>query len=129
MMTKQVIRFGLLGVLVLALGLTAGWTQQPPDGGGGNPAGGRGFGGPGGFGGGGRGNGGKGGGFDPGMIFDRIANGKATININDMPSRDPSSKERLQQWAAQNGVTNGELTREQFGRYMEERMAAFRANP
>jgi hypothetical protein len=71
--------------------------------------------------------------FDPGMIFDQVANGRSSIAISEIPTRgrDPAQQqaqqERLQQWAAQNGITNGQLTRDQFMRYMEERMAQFAA--
>jgi hypothetical protein len=116
MRAKYLIQFGLPGVLVLALGLTVGWTQQPGPGGYG-PGGGF----PGGGGGGrGRGN------FDPGKMFDFMANGRASISIIELArGRDPGP---LQQWAAQNGVTNGELTRDQFAKYMEARMAERMAN-
>jgi hypothetical protein len=121
MRMKHLVQFGLPTVLALALGLTTGWTQQP----GGGPPGG--FpGGGGGFPGGGGGRGKGGGGFDPGKMFDFVANGRASIPITELArGRDPS---QLQQWAAQNGVTNGELTRDQFAQYMEARMAERRAN-
>jgi hypothetical protein len=46
-----------------------------------------------------------------------------------MPARpnDPGAQERVQQWAAQNGITSGQLTREQFISYMEARRAERRA--
>jgi hypothetical protein len=110
---------GLIGAIVLTLTAQAAVAQGPPQGG--FPGGGGGF--PGGGRGGGRG-------FDPGMFFDQIANGRPAISINEMPvsPRDPNGRERVQQWAAQQGISNGQLTRDQFVRYMEERRAQFRAN-
>jgi hypothetical protein len=112
MHARHLTRFGLMAATLLVAGVV--WGQQPP--GGGFPGGG----------GGGRGNFR----FDPGMFFDRIANGRTTIAISEVPSRpnDPSAQERLQQWAAQNGITNGQLTREQFTSYLEARRAERRAN-
>jgi hypothetical protein len=111
MHARHLTRFGLLSATLLVAGVV--WGQQP---GGGFPGGG----------GGGRGNF-K---FDPGMFFDRIANGRTSIAISEVPSRpnDPSAQERLQQWATQNGITNGQLTRDQFVSYLESRRAERRAN-
>jgi hypothetical protein len=121
MLVKRLMQVGLAGALVLALGLSDGWTQPPPGGDGG----------PGGGGGGRRGGRGGGGGrnFDPGARFDGIANGRTSVPISELAfGRDPSNAERLQQWASQNGITNGEITREQFVGYMQQRIAEFRAN-
>jgi hypothetical protein len=121
MLRSYLARIGLAGSLVFALGLSEGWTQPPPDGGGGFPGNGRE-----------RRGGGKGGGkgFDPGMRFDAVANGRTSVPLNEIPvsQRDPNGAERLQQWAAQNGITNGQITRDQYVSYVQQRIAEFRAN-
>jgi hypothetical protein len=116
MFLKQSIRLGLTGALVVVLAPTFGLTQPPPGGG------------PGGGGGGPGGGGRQNRRFDPGMIFDRIANGRTTVPIAEVTGRDPQGPQRMQDWAARNGITNGEVTREQFAQYMEERRAEWQAN-
>src|SRR5207249_2994754 len=74
--------------------------------------------GPGGPGGGRPGRGGPGGGFDMGVFFERLANGRETINIADLQM----GREEAQAWAQKQGITNGQLTRAQFTSYMQERM-------
>jgi hypothetical protein len=74
------------------------------------------------------GRGGRGGGrgrFDPNMMFNFMSGGKDVIAIAEVqPSRfDPTVKERMEEFAKRNGISNGQLTREQFAKYMEERMA------
>src|SRR5207302_1551420 len=76
----------------------------------------------------GRGAGGGGGGprrFDPNMAFNWMAKGKDVLVIAEVqPSpRDPAARERMEEFAKRNGISNGQLTREQFARYMEEQMA------
>ena len=100
-----------------------------PGGGGGFPGGGGGFGRPGM---GGPGGGMGGGGFDPSaianMIFDRTANGKSTITISEYKSqRDPEASAKLAAWAAKNGVTSGQINREQFANFMKERFTEMQA--
>ncbi len=114
--------------------------QFPP--GGGQPGGG--FGGPGGGGFGGQpggggfgrpGGGGMGGGgmnFDPnaiaGMMFDRAAGGKPTMTISAYSSgRDPEASARLAAWATKNGITSGQVTREQFSAFFKERISTMQA--
>jgi len=48
--------------------------------------------------------------LDPGRIFDRLATGRTTINISDLRML----QEEAQAWAQKQGITNGQLTREQF---------------
>jgi Ca2+-binding EF-hand superfamily protein len=113
----------LVGVLVLAglagmvLILPSLGVGQPPPGKG--QKGGKGnLGGPGG---GPRGpGGGPGGGmnFDPSKIFDFMSKGNDFILINDMRQ----GRDDALQWAQNNGITNGQLTREQFTAYMNAKM-------
>src|SRR5262245_41400067 len=93
---------------------------QPPAGPGGAAPGG--FGG-GGFGGG-RGMGGGRGGFslDPNANFDRLANGKDVLVREEM---DPQMQRLFDFMAQQAGVTNGQLTREQFVGASQKMMAQF----
>jgi Ca2+-binding EF-hand superfamily protein len=66
------------------------------------------------------------GGFDPNRLFDMMSGGKDFIDMNDIQrsaQRDPSAPERYQQFMQANGITNGQLTREQFALYMQQRMA------
>src|SRR6478609_8486384 len=63
-----------------------------------------------------------GGGFDPGMIFDRYAQGKSSISINDYPAE---RREGLVQFMKERGITNGQITRDQFTAYIEQRMKGF----
>jgi Ca2+-binding EF-hand superfamily protein len=112
----------LVGVAVLILLPSIGWTQnpQPQSGGGQGPGGmfgGRGFGGPGGMGGG-RGFGG--GGFDPNQMFDMMSKGKDVVKRADL---DPMTGMRFDRIAAGLGITNGQLTRQQYLDYMQQRMA------
>src|SRR4029078_3635323 len=58
------------------------------------------------------------GGFDMGSIFDRMANGRTTINISEMRM----GQEAAQAWAQKKGITNGQLTKEQFHSYIQEKM-------
>ncbi|MGH9676750.1 MAG: hypothetical protein ACRD36_06575, partial [Candidatus Acidiferrum sp.] len=84
---RKIIRIALaLGILALTLGPAIAWTQFP---------GGQG----------GQGGGKRGRGFDPNALFDRIANGRDTINIADRPAApwDPSAQQRIQQFAQQQG--------------------------
>ncbi len=94
MSAKRITGVGLAGVLLL--GLASAGRAQPPGGGGRGQFR-----------------------FDPNMIFDRMANGRDYIVIAEMQR----GRERMEQWAAAQGITNGQLTREQFLRFMQERMA------
>jgi Ca2+-binding EF-hand superfamily protein len=102
----------------------------PPGGFGGPPPGGFG-GGQGGFGGrgdrggfGGGGNFGRGG-FDMGMMFDRISNGKPTIDVNTYSSPfDPQAGQKLKDYMATKGISGSQINRAQFTEYMNEQMAA-----
>jgi len=73
------------------------------------------------------------GGFDPSnmanMIFDRASNGKSTLTISEYrSSRDPEASAKLAAWAARNGISSGQVTREQFAGFMKERFADMQAN-
>ena len=113
--------FLLCGALMLFIvpAMVLGQPGGPPGGGGGR--GGRG----------GRGGGGRG--FDPNMIFNLLSGGKDYIVVAEMlanpmvSARDPGAKERVESFMQRHGITNGQLTREQFAQYMEERMAERRA--
>ena len=68
------------------------------------------------------------GGWDPAAManraFDRYANGKDVIIIAEMQSpRDPTIREKAQAYAQAKGITNGQLTRDQFAGFMQEQMA------
>ena len=120
---------GSLGLAALIACCSQSLAQFPPGGGGGFPGGGGGFGRPGM---GGPGGGMGGGGFDPSaianMIFDRTANGKSTITISEYKSqRDPEASAKLAAWAAKNGVTSGQINREQFANFMKERFTEMQA--
>jgi Ca2+-binding EF-hand superfamily protein len=81
---------------------------QQPGGGKGQFGGGKGqFGGPGGM---------K---MDPRQLFDMIAKGNDYININELQM----GRKQAQQWAQDNGITNGQLTRDQFSQYLNFAMA------
>jgi hypothetical protein len=60
------------------------------------------------------------GGFDADSMFDRMAQGGTTIKIDKVQG---FFKQQMQEWATKNGITNGELTREQYKAYSEERAA------
>lgn len=79
--------------------------------GGGQPGeGGRGFGGmPGG-----------GGGFDPNRLFDMMARGKDVVNRADL---DPMMQGMFDRFARNMNLPNGQMTRQQFTEYMQQRMA------
>jgi hypothetical protein len=53
--------------------------------------------------------------FDPGILFDRMATGRATIKISEMRL----FQEGAQAWAKKQGITNGQLTREQFAAFLQ----------
>ena len=113
--------FLLCGALLLFIGpaMVMGQPGGPPGGGGGR--GGRGG-----------GRGGRGG-FDPNMIFNLLSGGKDYIVVAEMlanpmvAARDPGAKERVESFMQRHGITNGQLTREQFAEYMQERMTERRA--
>jgi hypothetical protein len=114
----------LLGIALVLVAVDSALTQQQQKGGkggfGGGGPGGGGFGG-GGPGGGGRGGrGGPGGNFSPDAFFDRLANGADFIAIDAMM---PMFKPQALEFAQKKGITNGQLTRAQFGEMMQERMA------
>lgn len=58
------------------------------------------------------------GGFDPNQRFDQYANGRNFFLISEMT--DPWRKERLTQFAQQNGITDGRITREQYMAYSQQ---------
>ena len=73
------------------------------------------------------GGGGGGGNFDPNTIFNRISNGADTIQIDayiQMAKRfDANAEERINSFVQRNGISNGQLTREQFALLFQEGMA------
>ncbi len=70
-----------------------------------------------------KGNFGKGG-FDMGMIFDRSANGKSTIDVDTFSSQmDPQAGPKLKEYMAKKGISGSQINREQFTDYMNERMS------
>jgi len=86
---------------------------------------------PGGFGGGQPGGrqGGRPGGrqFDPNMIFNMISGGKDYVDVAaylPMAQRfDPTAKDKIDAFMQRMGITNGQLTRDQFAQLVQERMA------
>ncbi len=139
-MRRSLLRwFGFAGLFV-GISLCAAQVPQQGQGQGGFPGGGRGQGGGGGgqgfggqgfggkgFGGGGfgQGGGGKGGwggggggrsGFDPGAMFDGMANGKNVINRADLTN--PMQQGMFDRFAGNLNITNGVMTRDQFTQAM-----------
>ena len=127
--------FLLLGASLLVLGPAVG-LGQPGGYPGGAPSGDPGQA-PGGFGqfqgrqGGRQGRQGQGGrqgrGMDPNMIFNFMSGGKDYIVVAEMlanpmvQARDPGAKDRIEAFMQRNGITNGQLTRDQFAQFMQER--------
>src|SRR5262249_18769384 len=97
MRVKFVVLALFMGCLVLLLGPTTGLTQFQGQGN-------RGGGGGGGFGGMQQ---------DPGRIFDWMAQGQQTLVI----ANQRFGREDMEAWAQKQGITNGQLTREQFISY------------
>jgi hypothetical protein len=121
MMKRSQLFIAVLTVL-LAIPLAVNSQQPGGDNGGGGRRGGRGFGGPGGGGpggdGGGRGGRGFGGmmGGDPMQFFDMMAKGKDVIRRDDV---DPMFQRMFDRMAQSQGITNGQITREQYKTAME----------
>ena len=114
MRVKFIATLLLAALTAFLLGPSTGQSQGPRGGDRGTRGGGGG--GRGGFGGGGFGGGGFGGGgaaMDPDRIFEMTARGAETVNIAEMRM----GRDRAEQWAKENGITNGQLTREQFREY------------
>ena len=64
------------------------------------------------------------GGFDMGMIFDRSANGKSTIDVTTYSSQmDPQAGTKLKEYLTKKGISGNNINREQFTDYMNERMS------
>jgi hypothetical protein len=63
------------------------------------------------------------------MIFNLLSGGKDYIVVEEMvanpmvSARDPGAKDRAESFMQRQGITNGQLTREQFAQYMQERIA------
>src|SRR5262245_32844857 len=107
--TPRIVLLCLAGSVLLVFGPGTALTQFPGGGGGsGDRGASRGM-----------------GGFDMGMFFGRIAGGRSSIAIADIPASpfDPQARESAQAWAQKNGITNGQLTREQFTQYIQGRMS------
>ncbi len=64
-------------------------------------------------------------------MFDRLANGKDVIVIADLPTQgnrmDPNPQATMQAWATTQGITNGQITLDQYTAYMKERMTQMQA--
>jgi Ca2+-binding EF-hand superfamily protein len=103
----------LLAVCVALALVVAGTALTQPGGG----RGGRGKGG----GGWGKGGGGK---MNPDMIFNFMSQGKDYIVISEIRR----GREQAEEYAQRKGITNGQLTREQFAEYMNERFASWQSN-
>jgi Ca2+-binding EF-hand superfamily protein len=59
-------------------------------------------------------------------MFLRFSQGKDTIVISEVFSqRTPDIQQRMTEFAKRNGITNGQLNRDQFSKYMQEQMANF----
>ncbi|MBI2806534.1 MAG: EF-hand domain-containing protein [Planctomycetes bacterium] len=66
----------------------------------------------------GRGKGGKGfGGFDAGAYFDRIANGRPSIPVSEIRT---TRRDDLTKFVQDNGITNGQLSRQQFIDFLDQ---------
>ncbi len=64
------------------------------------------------------------GGFDMGMIFDRSANGKSTIDVTTYSSQmDPQAGTKLKEYLTKKGISGNNINREQFTDYMNERIS------
>jgi Ca2+-binding EF-hand superfamily protein len=63
---------------------------------------------------------------DPNMIFNFMSQGKDYIVIAEM--RRESDKTAMTEYAQSKGISNGQLTREQFADYWQQRMAQRQAN-
>jgi hypothetical protein len=108
--------FLVIGALALLFGPTEGLTQfGPPGGGGGAPQG------PGGFGGGRQGGFGGMGQMDPSQIFNFMSGGKDIWVRPD--DSNPAGQSMFDRTAQRMGVTNGQITRQQFAENWQQRMA------
>lgn len=92
-------RFLLMSLVGLALG-AAPASAQPPWAGGGGGGGGRGR-------------------MDPNQFFNQLSNGKDVITRSEIT--DPNMQGMFDRFAERMGVTNGQITREQFVTYMSQR--------
>jgi Ca2+-binding EF-hand superfamily protein len=130
---KFVVLFGIGAVLLAPI---PGMTQNgnwpggrggfPPGGGGGFPGGGFGRGGGGFQGGGGRGGGGRWN-QDPNERFNQMTGGKDVWKRSEIP--DPSQQQRFDRIAGMLGITNGEITRQQYVGMMEQFRGLRRGGP
>jgi EF hand len=70
--------------------------------------------------------------FDPNMIFNMISQGKDTIDVATyLPMaqmRDPNAADKINEFMQRMGITNGQLTRDQFAQFMQERMTQRQAD-
>jgi Ca2+-binding EF-hand superfamily protein len=101
----------VLGTVCVALALVVGNTALTQFQGPGRGRGGRGMGGPGG--------GRMGGRMNPDMLFNMMSQGKDYIVIAELRV----GRDQAEAYAQRKGITNGQLTREQFADYMQERFA------
>jgi hypothetical protein len=134
---SRFLRFAAVCAALFIIPLTVN-SQQPPQGGGGGRGVGRGFGGGQegggrGFGGGGPDGGGRSGfggrgmmGGDPMQFFDMIAKGKDVIRRDDL---DPMFQRMFDRMAQAQGITNGQITRDQFRTASESFRNRMRGGP
>src|SRR5262249_9640470 len=73
-----------------------------------------------------RGEGGGRPGFDPNQMFDMMSKGKDIVNRADL---DPMMAGMFDRFAGRMGITNGQMTRQQFSEYMQQRMAGRGGRP
>jgi Ca2+-binding EF-hand superfamily protein len=112
----KVNRLLLLGFATLLVSASDGLSQPGGSGDSRNAPGPQGgFQGPGGFGG--RGRGGR----DPNQFFDMLSNGKDVVNRSEI--QDPRLQMMFDRMAERMGVTNGQITRQQFTAFQEQRAA------
>ena len=66
------------------------------------------------------------------MLFNMLAQGKDTLDVATyLPMaqmRDPNAKDKIEAFMQRMGITNGQLTRDQFAQLMQERMAQRQAD-
>src|SRR5262245_38498545 len=99
---KLVATLLIIALVCFLLAPQEGQTQPPRGGGGG---GGIRFG----------GGGGMGFGMDPERIFDALARGNSTIRISDLQM----GRDQAEEWARKQGISNGQLTKDQFIAYTD----------
>ncbi len=66
--------------------------------------------------------------FDPSRLFDMMARGQDSIEVEPMIAMaermDPTARTKMEEFMRANNITNGRLTKEQFGESVKQAMAA-----